>query len=107
MADAAMLLEGGPRGPRVRAKRGGGAGRWRERLVALLPEAEDPKSGVTGAPGPEAGDAPGRRPWRRTLSVAIQVAVVCAAAGALLLRVAGVPAWDGTYAEEKGVFIED
>jgi hypothetical protein len=107
MADNAMLLEAGPRGPRLGGKRGGGAGKWRERLVALFPEAEDSKSGVTGAPGPEAGDAPSRRPWRRTISVAVQVAVVCAAAGALLLRVAGVPAWDGTYAEDNGVFLVD
>ena len=33
--------------------------------------------------------------------------MVCAATGALLLRVAGVPAWDGTYAEDNGVFLVD
>ena len=104
MADNAMLLEAGPRGPRFGGKHGDGAGKWRERLAALFPEAEASKSGVTG---PEAGDAPSRRPWRRTVSVAVQVAVVCAAAGALLLRVAGVPAWDGTYAEDNGVFLVD
>jgi hypothetical protein len=107
MADNAMLLEAGRRGPRLGGKRGDGAGKWRERLAALFPEAEVSKSGVTGASGPEAGDAPRRRPWRRTISVAVQVAVVCAAAGALLLRVAGVPAWDGTYAEDNGVFLVD
>lgn len=104
MADNAMLLEAGPRGPRFGGKHGDGAGKWRERLAALFPEAEASNSGVTG---PDAGDAPSRRPWRRTVSVAVQVAVVGAAAGALLLRVAGVPAWDGTYAEDNGVFLVD
>jgi len=39
------------------------------------------------------------------ISVAAQAAVVGAAAAVLLLRVAGVPAWDGTYAEDNGVFL--
>jgi hypothetical protein len=107
MADNAMLLEAGSRGPRLGGKRGDGGRKWRERLAALFPEADVSKSGVTVASGPEAGDAPCRRLWRRTVSVAVQVAVVCAAAGALLLRVAGVPAWDGTYAEDNGVFLVD
>ena len=34
------------------------------------------------------------------LSVAIQAAAVCVAAGLLLLRVARVPAWNSAYAED-------
>ena len=97
MADNAALLEAGPRGPRTGGKRRGGAGEWSERLAALFPQAA----------GPGAGGAPGRRPGRRWVGVAIQAAVVCAAAGLLLLRVAGIPAWDGTYAEDNGVFLVD
>jgi hypothetical protein len=48
MADNAMLLEAGPRGPRFGGKHGDGAGKWRERLAALFPEAEASNSGVTG-----------------------------------------------------------
>src|SRR5580704_15984362 len=107
MADNAMLLEAGPRGPRLGGKRRDGAGDWRERLAALFPEAEVSKAPVSKAPVSEAEGVPGRRLRRRAVSVAIQVAVVCAAAGALLLRVAGVPAWDGTYAEDNGVFLVD
>ena len=33
--------------------------------------------------------------------------MVCVAAVVLLLRVAGIPAWDGTYAEDNGVFFVD
>jgi hypothetical protein len=39
--------------------------------------------------------------------VAVQLAAVCAGAVVLLLRVGGVPAWDGTYAEDNGVFLVD
>ena len=97
MADNAVLLETGPHGPGLGWKRRGGTGGWRERLAALFPEA--------AVPG--AGGAASWRPRRRTVSVAVQVAVVCASAVALLLRVAGVPAWDGTYAEDNGVFLAD
>lgn len=45
------------------------------------------------------------RPRRRVLSVAIQIAAVCVAAGLLLLRVTGVPAWNCVYAEDWGVFL--
>lgn len=45
------------------------------------------------------------RPGRRVLSIAIQVAAVCAAAGLLLLRVARVPAWNCAYAEDWGVYL--
>jgi hypothetical protein len=102
MADNAMLLEAGPRGPRLGGKRRDGAGNWRERLAALFPEAAVSTATVSVAKG-----APSRRPRRRAVGVAVQVAVVCAAAAVLLLRVAGIPAWDGTYAEDNGVFLVD
>jgi hypothetical protein len=35
------------------------------------------------------------------------VAAVCAGAVVLLLRIAGVPAWDSVYAEDQGVFLFD
>ena len=62
---------------------------------------------VSEATVSEAKGAPSRRPRRRAVGVAVQVAVVCAAAAVLLLRVAGIPAWDGTYAEDNGVFLVD
>ncbi len=49
----------------------------------------------------------GRPRAQRAVSVAVQVAVVCAGAAALLLRVGGIPAWDVTYAEDNGVFLVD
>src|SRR3984957_3187706 len=96
MADNAMLLETGPGGPGLGGKRGGAAG-WRAPLVRLFPEAL--------RPGLDA--IPGCRPRRRTVYVAVQVAVVGLGAGALLLRYAGIPAWDGIYAEDNGVFLDD
>ena len=107
MADNAMLLEAGPRGPRLGGKRRGGAGKWREWLAALFPEAAVSEPAVLEPAVLEAGSAPNRRPWPPTVSVAVKVAVVCAAAAVLLLRVAGIPAWDGTYAEDNGVFFVD
>jgi hypothetical protein len=107
MADNAMLLEVGPRGPRLGGKRRDGAGNWRERLAALFPEAAVSEARVPVATVSEAGGAPSRQPRHRAVSVAVQVAVVCAAAAVLLLRVAGIPAWDGTYAEDNGVFLVD
>jgi hypothetical protein len=102
MAENAVLLEAGPRGPRLGGKRRGGAGEWRERLAALFPEAAVPDAGVPGE-----GGAPSTRRRRRAVSVAVQAAVVGAAAAVLLLRVGGIPAWDGTYAEDNGVFLVD
>ena len=107
MADNAMLLEAGPRGPRLGGKRRDGAGNWRERLAALFPEAAVSEARVSTATVSEAKGTPSRRPRRRAVGVAVQVAVVCAAAAVLLLRVAGIPAWDGTYAEDNGVFLVD
>jgi hypothetical protein len=107
MADNAMLLEAGPRGPRLGGKRRDGAGNWRERLAALFPEAAVSEARVSTATVSEAKGTPSRRPRRRAVGVAAQVAVVCAAAAVLLLRVAGIPAWDGTYAEDNGVFLVD
>jgi hypothetical protein len=62
-------------------------------LFPVTPDDEPP--GSPRAPGP----------GRRVLSVAIQVAAVCVAAGLLLLRVAGVRAWNCLYAEDWGVFL--
>ena len=107
MADNAMLLEAGPRGPRLGGKRRDGAGNWRERLAALFPEAAVSEARVSTATVSEAKGTPSRRPRRLAVGVAVQVAVVCAAAAVLLLRVAGIPAWDGTYAEDNGVFLVD
>jgi hypothetical protein len=52
---------------------------------------------------PAAAEQPA--PRRRLASVVIQVAVVCAGAVALLLRVGGIPAWDSIYGEDNGVFL--
>ena len=49
--------------------------------------------------------APETAPARRGLSVALQAAAVCLAAGVLLVRVARVPAWDSLYAEDYGVYL--
>jgi hypothetical protein len=92
MADNAMLLEAGPQRPGLGGKRPDGAVKWRERLVALFPEAAGPA---------------GWRPGWRAVSLVVQVAAVCAGAGAMLLRVAGIPTWDVTYAEDNGVFLVD
>jgi hypothetical protein len=94
MADNSVLLEAGPRGPGLGGKRWDGAGEWRARLIALFP---------AGLGVPEGTAARGRRP----VAAAVQVAAVCAGALVLLLRVGGVPAWDGTYAEDNGVFLVD
>ena len=63
----------------------------REALVVLFPE----------TPGR------GRSGGRRAVCVAIQVAAVCIGTAVLLLRIAGVPAWDSVYAEDQGVFLFD
>lgn len=57
---------------------------------------------------PVADDAPGGQPAqgrRRLAGVALQVAVLCAGAIVLLLRVGGTPAWDSVYAEDNGEFL--
>jgi hypothetical protein len=78
-------------------------GRRPERLpaIARLRAALDPLFPV--APDDEPPRPP--RPGRRLLSVAIQAAAVCLAAGLLLLRVARVPAWNCAYAEDWGIFL--
>src|SRR5215469_4323925 len=73
----------------------------RPSAFARLRAALEPLFPVT--PDGEPPRAPDRR--RRALSVAIQVAAVCAAAGLLLLRVAQVPAWNCAYAEDWGVYL--
>lgn len=109
MADNATLLEAGPGGPGLGGGRWGSAGGWRAGLATLFPE--EPESAVPEGPDlaadPETVGTVGWRPRRRTVSVAVQVSVVCAAAAVLLLRVGGVPAWDSTYAEDNGVFLVD
>ena len=98
MADNATLLAAGSRDPGLGGKRRG-AGEWRARLAVLFPEGAG-----TGA---AAGTA-GRRPAGAVVRVTVvQVAVVCAGAAVLLLRVGGIPAWDVTYAEDNGVFLVD
>jgi hypothetical protein len=97
MADNATLLEAGSRDPGLGGKHRGGAGEWRARLAVLFPE-----SAVREAAGTARWHA-----GRRAVSLAVRVAVVCAGAAALLLRVGGIPAWDVTYAEDNGVFLVD
>lgn len=87
MADNATLLETGSPGPGLGGKRRDGAREWRERLALIFPE------GASGTATP--------------VRVAVQFALVCAGAAALLLRVGGIPAWDVTYAEDNGVFLVD
>src|SRR6185437_11412793 len=97
MVDKAMLLDAGRRRPVRSGKQRDGAGQWRVRLAELFPE----------APAQRATDTIRSRSRRLALSATIQVAVVGAAAAVLLLRVAGVPAWDSTYGEDNGVFLVD
>jgi len=69
--------------------------RLRAALEPLFPVTPD---GEPAEP-PRPPRAPG--PGRRVLSIAIQVAAVCVAAGLLLLRVARVPAWNCAYAGSR------
>ncbi|MDQ2816064.1 MAG: hypothetical protein M3Z75_30540 [Actinomycetota bacterium] len=73
--------------------------RARAALVALFPETPE-----HGTPQPKPGHGDG---VRRAAYVAIQVAAVCAGTVVLLLRLAGVPAWDSVYAEDYGVYLVD
>ena len=81
--------------------------RVRAALVVLFPET--PGRGTPQpAPQPEPGHADAARSGgRRAVYVAIQVAAVCAGTVVLLLRLAGVPAWDSVYAEDQGVYLVD
>jgi len=72
----------------------GSVRRVRAALAVLFPEALQPE--------PTA-----RSGGRRAVYVAIQVAAVCVGAVVLLLRLAGVPAWDSVYAEDQGVYLVD
>ena len=92
MADNTALLEAGSRDPHLNRNRRG-PGRWRERVGVLFPEAAAPAAAL--------------RPRQLAVGVTVQVAVVCVAAVAMLLRVEGIPAWDGVYAEDNGVFFAD
>jgi hypothetical protein len=109
MADNAALLEAGSHDPGLGRKRRAGAGEWGERLAALFPEAARVAewAGVPEGAGARASAAAGARTGRRAVSVAVQVALVCAGAAVLLLRAGGIPAWDVTYAEDNGVFLVD
>jgi hypothetical protein len=79
----------------------------RAALVVLFPET--PQRGTRqAAPQPEPGHADAARSGgRRAVYVAIQVAAVCIGTVVLLLRIAGVPAWDSVYAEDQGVYLFD
>src|SRR5260370_16585390 len=83
--------------------------RVRAALVVLFPET--PERGMPQprpAPRPEPGHADvARSGGRRAVYVAIQVAAVCVGTVVLLLRLAGVPAWDSVYAEDRGVYLVD
>jgi len=70
----------------------------RAALALLFPLAPEPEPGPAGAI---------RSRWRRAACLGIQVAAVCIGAIVLLLRIAGVPAWDSVYAEDQGVFLVD
>ena len=81
----------------------------RAALVVLFPETPE-----RGTPQPRPGPQPGpghadaaRSAGRRAVYVAIQVAAVCVGTVVLLLRIAGVPAWDSVYAEDQGVWLVD
>lgn len=76
----------------------------REALGVLFPEAPQPQPAPESEPG-YADTARSR--GRRAVYVAIQVAAVCVGAVVLLLRIAGVPAWDSVYAEDQGVWLVD
>jgi len=68
--------------------------RARAALVVLFPETPD-----RGSARP--------RPVPQAVWVAIEVAAVCIGTVVLLLRIAGIPAWDSVYAEDQGVFLFD
>ena len=81
----------------------------RAALVVLFPETPE-----RGTPQPQPGPQPGpghadaaRSAGRRAACAAIQVAAVCVGTVVLLLRIAGVPAWDSVYAEDQGVWLVD
>jgi hypothetical protein len=76
----------------------------REALGVLFPEALQPQPAPESEPG--YADA-ARSGGRRAVYVAIQVAAVCIGTVVLLLRIAGVPAWDSVYAEDQGVWLVD
>jgi hypothetical protein len=78
-------------------------------LVVLFPETPErqtprPRPVQQAEPGrPDAAGSAGRQ----AVCVAIQVAAVCIGTVVLLVRIAGVPAWDSLYAEDQGVFLFD
>ena len=92
-------------GPVTEPPGGGTVRRVRAALVVLFPQTPE-----RGMPQPQPGPGhayPARSGGRRVFSAAIQVAAVCIGAVVLLLRVGGVPAWDGVYAEDQGVWLFD
>lgn len=73
------------------------------------PPADGPVRAALGALFPLAPDAgqpghPGHK-GRRAVPVALQFAAVCAGAAVLLLRTAGVAAWNCVYAEDYGIYL--
>jgi hypothetical protein len=69
------------------------------------PPVTGPVRAALGALFPLAPEAEPSGPGRRALSVALQVAAVCAGTIVLLLRVAQIPAWNCVYAEDYGVYL--
>ncbi len=69
------------------------AGRFRTALATLFPIAPSVSPGPRGLLR------------KRPVRVAIEILAVLAAAVAMLLRVAHIPAWDLVYAEDNGVFL--
>jgi len=79
--------------------------RLRAALLALFPktpewEASQPQPGTGSAAGTGLAGQP-------ALYAAVQMAAVFVGIFVLLLRLAGVPAWEGLYAEDQGVFLPD
>ena len=75
---------------------------------ALPRDARTREAPAQAAPQPEPGHADAARSGgRRAVYAAIQVAAVCVGTVVLLLRLAGVPAWDSVYAEDQGVYLFD
>jgi len=88
---------------------GGRMRRVRAALVVLFPETPErgtPQPQPAPQPEPRRPDA-ARSAGRRAVYAAIQVAAVCVGTVVLLLRIAGVPAWDSVYAEDQGVYLFD
>lgn len=101
LASELLLIGQGQRGSVLEALQ-----RTRDRLAERPPVGRGLRAALSDLFPLPPEDQPYSR-GRRVLSAAAQVAAVCVAAGALLLRVAQVPAWNCVYAEDYGVFLID